>query len=45
MSALLTYAIGDIHGCYTQLRSLIHRCMAHRGDNPYRDCDQETVQP
>jgi serine/threonine protein phosphatase 1 len=36
MSTLLTYAIGDIHGCYTQLRTLIHRCMAHRGDNPYR---------
>jgi serine/threonine protein phosphatase 1 len=36
MPALLTYAIGDVHGCYTQLRNLISHCMAHCEDNPYR---------
>jgi serine/threonine protein phosphatase 1 len=32
----LTYAIGDVHGCYPQLRNLISHCMDHRGRNPYR---------
>jgi len=36
MPALLTYAIGDVHGCYTKLRNLIGHCMVHRGDHPYR---------
>jgi serine/threonine protein phosphatase 1 len=36
MAGLLTYAIGDIHGCYTQLRNLMRHCAEHRGDNPYR---------
>jgi serine/threonine protein phosphatase 1 len=36
MAGLLTYAIGDVHGCYTQLRNLLSHCTAHREDNPYR---------
>ena len=36
MSAILTYAVGDIHGSYTKLRNLLNHCMAHRGPSPYR---------
>ena len=36
MPTELTYAIGDIHGCYTQLRNLLRHCLEHRGQNPYR---------
>jgi diadenosine tetraphosphatase ApaH/serine/threonine PP2A family protein phosphatase len=36
MAALLTYAIGDIHGCYTQLRNLLGHCRQHCGSNPSR---------
>ena len=36
MPTELTYAIGDIHGCYTQLRNLLRHCEEHRGQNPYR---------
>jgi len=36
MPALLTYAIGDIHGCHAQLRNLIGHCMDHCGQNEFR---------
>jgi serine/threonine protein phosphatase 1 len=36
MSAILTYAIGDIHGSYTKLRNLLGHCMSHHGDRPFR---------
>jgi serine/threonine protein phosphatase 1 len=36
MPTELTYAIGDVHGCYTQLRNLLRRLEEHRGQNPYR---------
>lgn len=36
MSAILTYAVGDIHGSYTKLRNLLNHCMAHRGESPFR---------
>jgi serine/threonine protein phosphatase 1 len=32
----LTYAIGDVHGCYTQLRNLLRHCRDHCGQNQYR---------
>jgi serine/threonine protein phosphatase 1 len=36
MTAVLTYAIGDIHGSYTKLRNLLKHCAAHCGGRPYR---------
>jgi serine/threonine protein phosphatase 1 len=32
----LTYAIGDVHGSYTQLRNLLRHCRDHCGQTPYR---------
>jgi len=36
MPAMLTYAIGDIHGSYRKLRNLLDRCTEHRGVTEYR---------
>jgi serine/threonine protein phosphatase 1 len=36
MPAMLTYAIGDIHGSYSKLRNLLDRCKEHRGATEYR---------
>jgi serine/threonine protein phosphatase 1 len=33
MAAILTYAIGDIHGSYTKLANLLRHCIDHCGDN------------
>jgi serine/threonine protein phosphatase 1 len=32
----LTYAIGDVHGCYTQVRNLLRHCRDHCGENRFR---------
>jgi serine/threonine protein phosphatase 1 len=34
--AVLTYAIGDIHGSYTKLANLLRHCSDHRGGNDAR---------
>lgn len=34
--ALLTYAIGDIHGTFTKLANLLRQCADHCGDNDFR---------
>lgn len=36
MAAVLTYAIGDIHGSYTKLANLLRHCLDHCGDNTAR---------
>jgi serine/threonine protein phosphatase 1 len=36
MPAMLTYAIGDIHGTYTKLRNLLDHCREHRGGTEFR---------
>ena len=36
MAAVLTYAIGDIHGSYTKLANLLRHCTDHCGDNDAR---------
>jgi serine/threonine protein phosphatase 1 len=36
MSAILTYAVGDIHGSYTKLRNLLSHCKMHRAERPFR---------
>ena len=36
MSGLLTYAIGDVHGCRQKLRRLLSFCVRHRGERPAR---------
>jgi serine/threonine protein phosphatase 1 len=35
MPAQLTYAIGDIHGCYTKLNNLLKNCMQHCGEHEF----------
>lgn len=35
MSGLI-YAVGDIHGCYDQLRAAVAKIKTHAGANPYR---------
>ena len=35
MPARLTYAIGDIHGCYTKLNNLLRHCADHCGENAF----------
>jgi calcineurin-like phosphoesterase family protein len=36
MAAVLTYAIGDIHGSYTKLANLLRHCIDHCGNNTAR---------
>jgi serine/threonine protein phosphatase 1 len=36
MAAILTYAIGDIHGSYTKLANLLRHCADHCGENEAR---------
>jgi serine/threonine protein phosphatase 1 len=36
MAALLTYAIGDVHGSYTKLANLLRHCRDHCGGNESR---------
>jgi serine/threonine protein phosphatase 1 len=36
LPAILTYAIGDIHGSYTKLRNLLSHCQSHRSGRPSR---------
>lgn len=36
MPAILTYAIGDIHGSYTKLINLYRHCVQHCGANAFR---------
>jgi serine/threonine protein phosphatase 1 len=36
MAAVLTYAIGDIHGSYTKLANLLRHCTDHCGSNTAR---------
>jgi serine/threonine protein phosphatase 1 len=36
LMALLTYAIGDIHGSFTRLANLLRHCRDHHGSNPAR---------
>src|ERR1700687_743122 len=33
---LLTFAVGDIHGCARQLRSLFEACVGHAADRAHR---------
>src|SRR4051812_3268786 len=33
---MLTYAIGDIHGCHDKLRNLLAHCASHRGKQDFR---------
>ena len=35
MPAKITYAIGDIHGCYTMLNNLLKSCMQHCGEHEF----------
>lgn len=32
----LTFAIGDVHGCFTKLDNLLHRCAEYAGSRPHR---------
>src|SRR3954453_19696860 len=36
MAAVLTYAVGDIHGSYTKLVNLLRHCVRHCGVNTLR---------
>ena len=35
MPTKITYAIGDIHGCYTMLNNLLKNCMQHCGEHEF----------
>ncbi len=48
MAAVLTYAIGDIHGSYTKLANLLRHCTDHCGGNGYprdRRVDSRLLSP
>jgi serine/threonine protein phosphatase 1 len=32
----LTFAIGDVHGCFAKLDNLLHRCAEYAGSRPHR---------
>lgn len=36
MAAVLTYAIGDVHGSYTKVANLLRHCMDHSGEHDAR---------
>jgi serine/threonine protein phosphatase 1 len=36
MPGLLTYAIGDIHGCFTKLANVYRHCLDHSAGKPHR---------
>ena len=46
MAAILTYAIGDIHGSYTKVANLLRHCSDHCGGNDARfgRADQHIVE-
>jgi serine/threonine protein phosphatase 1 len=35
-NSALTFAIGDVHGCFTKLDNLMHRCAEFAGSRPHR---------
>lgn len=35
-SSVLTFAIGDVHGCFAKLNKLMHRCGEYAGSRPHR---------
>jgi serine/threonine protein phosphatase 1 len=35
-SSALTFAIGDVHGCFAKLDNLVHRCVEYAGSRPHR---------
>ena len=35
-SSALTFAIGDVHGCFAKLDNLMHRCAEYAGSRPHR---------
>jgi serine/threonine protein phosphatase 1 len=35
-NSALTFAIGDVHGCFTKLDNLIHRCAEYADSRPHR---------
>ncbi|AMN44302.1 metallophosphoesterase family protein [Rhodoplanes sp. Z2-YC6860] len=35
-SSSLTFAIGDVHGCFAKLDNLMHRCAEYAGSRPHR---------
>jgi hypothetical protein len=57
MAKTITYAIGDVHGCFDKLVALLHHCDAHSGNleprfvfvgdyaGVARNCRRSTLKP
>jgi hypothetical protein len=43
MTKTITYAIGDVHGCFDKLVALLSHCDTHSGNPPFGRTDRQRM--